>query len=317
MKLSLRSEQQTPDTVISPVKGSFDLSGGAFKFAEKRRHFLLGVTLLSVAALTLFTMTGLFAVMRNSTALKATESAAASRQESLATLARVDQAEGYPAETLRSHILPRQKALTSALSEDVDNAVLIGAVLASTPPGMTVSSVTLTWSAPAVNPSAAPSASAAPVAPADPAAPSPAATAALPAPAAGSVITLTVVATGDFQAILDMKNRLSQISGVAPLVEDPTWTGAGTQTTVTFVTTLTPDAASQRAQAAKSADEYGQAVVADTPPSQPGSSSQPVPAQTSAQPVPAQPSAQPVPAQPAAPAASAVPAPSTPTVGGQ
>ena len=294
MKLVTKKQVSTPESVVSPVLGSFDLSGGAFRKSESTRRVLIVFSIISAAALTGLILTGVVSDRKASSDNEAILAAKSQAATLSAQLNQIDQSEGYPASTLQQHIQVRQPTYVGAVQSEVSVPQMVSAIQNATPPGLKIVSIEVSWAAgSAAAPVAAPNTSGAPPAqapgrpptsaqdnpapgeeaPADEPRPpgmpaadaaqggNPAAPAqeAAPAPvSAAPPVTVTVVAVGNFDDIRDMKYRLESLPQLENMSTDPTWTGSGLETTVTFVFQVSPEALSTRAAAALAADPFGQ-----------------------------------------------------------
>lgn len=170
MKHPSRAKPTDGVAEMPPVSGvvlagnEFDFMEGAFLRAQRTRHVMLALSLVTASALTYLVITGLSAAQESENNRAAIDAANLHIAESSATLARVDSAGGFPSEVLRNHISTRQGAYRQVVADEYDVSMLLRAVTSAAPAGVAVQTADIKpvpVSTPATaSPSASPSVSA-------------------------------------------------------------------------------------------------------------------------------------------------------------
>ena len=246
MALSLRKKSSTaaavpavvpvssPSDLIVPAT-SFDFTEGGFGRAERTRRILLGGVLAGAIGVVLIGGGGFAASSEKGGYETATQNAIESTAKSEKILQTLDTAGGFSSEQLQTHVAARTAAKKKAEESQADNVRILNSVVAATPTGVSLQSMTITWVVDnpfSVKPP--PSASAAPV-------PGEIAPSAAPDASAGTAKALSVVATAtSFSQIGQFNQNLTAVPGLTGV--STSWSGGGNAWTVNVTAGLADSA---------------------------------------------------------------------------
>jgi hypothetical protein len=105
---------------VSPIKGSFDLSGGVFKRAERIRRVLLAMVVLTLAGASALIGAGFVYSAQSQASLSAAEVLQAQNLNLQEQLGVLDSAGSFTSTQITEHLVPRQEKYVQAVTNEVD-----------------------------------------------------------------------------------------------------------------------------------------------------------------------------------------------------